>query len=190
VDQEEFLIFGYTTIFDQDIGVRINGTNILSGVPTDTLFDGNLHRLSASYSSDGGAVALYLNGDLIASGTTSSSGLASDGRIVIGQDQDSDGVFRSQKTMKGEVADIRVWDEARTAEQVADNAFVDGFDPASTPSLLANWVPQAGNVITIPDIVAGADLQLAREPEAVSLQAGNDRLEGGSGNDTLLALIR
>ncbi|MEP4199270.1 MAG: hypothetical protein ABJL99_26890 [Aliishimia sp.] len=181
VDQEEFLIFGYTGLLNQDIGVRINGTNILSGVATDTLFDGEVHRLSASYEAGSGDVALYLNGVEIASGSTNAGGLAQNGRILIAQDQDSDGILRAQKTMHGEVADIRVWDEVRSASEIADNAFA----TVDATTLVSNWQADADDASLLADAQGGDALQLRNGPTLTSLSDGDDVLNGGAGNDML-----
>ncbi len=185
VDQEEFLIFGYTNAFSQTLGIRVNGNNFLSDIPTASILDGDAHRLSGSYDGASGAVALYLDGAEIAGGITNAGGLAANGRVVIAQDQDSDGLFRDRKTMKGDIADVRVWDTQRSADDIEAQAFANSLDPLSHPDLVANWVPDAAQPTVIQDVIAGADLQLLGSPEIRSLAEGDDVLDGGAGHDFL-----
>ncbi len=185
VDQEELLIFGYTTTLSETLGVRINGNNFLSAVPTSTILDGEIHRLSASYDGGTGAVALFLNGTEIASGVTNAGGLAADGRVVIGQDQDADGLFRPRKTMPGDIADVRVWDEVRSTAEIDALAFVDGLDPLANPALVTNWVPDDARPAILQDVISGADLQLVGGPGFSSFTDGDDTVDGGGGNDLL-----
>ncbi|MEZ5670021.1 MAG: cadherin domain-containing protein [Alphaproteobacteria bacterium] len=123
------------------------------------LFDGKEHQVSATWDSATGAWEIYVDGSRIASGTGIATGatIASGGTIVLGQEQDSlGGGFDNTSVFEGTIHDVRIFDDVRTAQEIADNVF--GQVEGTEPGLLANWRMDdlSGGVTT--DSVSGNDL--------------------------------
>ncbi|WP_425039776.1 LamG-like jellyroll fold domain-containing protein [Primorskyibacter sp. S187A] len=198
-DFEELLIFAYPEgRFSGDIGVRVNGTNHLSGVATSELLNGELHRISVSYESATGQVTLYMNGDVIASGLSAAGGLTSNGSIVFGQEQDALlGGFSVSNLGRGAVADIRIWNTARSQSDITQDAFRDIPNPTGNPNLAVNWRVD-GAAEEVRDVISGGALSynnylggtaagflLAERGMRLNGEDGRDTILGGNGNDTL-----
>ena len=193
-DSENLLIFAYPEgSFSGDIGVRIAGTNYLTGVPSSEILDGAYHRLSVSFDSASRDVAIYLDGvAILEESAPPARVLTSGGTLVLGQEQDSPGGdFDASQIWRGEVADIRIWDDVRTAEEIAANAFAEIPDPAGEADLVANWQPDAASG-TVPDVTGGDPLTLETVNNAGTLPeivtpsvSSNDTLLGGRGDDVL-----
>ncbi|MCB1490235.1 MAG: beta-propeller fold lactonase family protein, partial [Rhodobiaceae bacterium] len=202
-DNNEFLIYGYVNgsspnanpIID-DIEITFNGTLLRTQVPTSTILDGAEHRISVIFDTTSGTIALYIDGASV----FSQSGLGfgaptTGGTLVFGQEQDAlGGGFDSRQILRGEIADIRIWNDVRSAQEIRDNAFSEIADPASDASLVANWRPDPTATTSVPDAKGGTDLTLqafggSPLPGFSNLDDGAvDSLDGGYGNDTLRGL--
>ena len=176
------------------IGLRFNGNEFYStSIPTSTLTDGTVHRLSVVYNSTLNEVGLFIDGSEVFTGTTVTlNGIPSGGTLLFGQEQDDENTtsdFNSAQILPGEIADIRIWNDARTSQEIADNAFIEIANPVSDASLVANWRPDA-TLGTIPDAKGGAALTLQSYdgsplPEFSSFAIdGSETLRGGEGSDT------
>lgn len=181
--------------------ISFNGVRIETGVQSEEIYDGMLHRVSFTINPSANSIALYLDGELkFTDNSRSFSGLTSSGTLIFGQEQDEPGgKFSTTQITTGEVADIRIWDEARTAQEIEENAFSAISNLANAANLVANWRPDA-NTGSVPDFSGGPALALKSYngsplPGFSSLGEsandilvggdGNDRIYGGSGNDVI-----
>ena len=86
------------------------------------LLDGNRHHVAVSWDSSNGAVEFYIDGQNKESFTGYQTGLPLDGggTLVLGNDQDSiDGGYDPNQAFKGVLYDVRVFDDVRTASEIA-----------------------------------------------------------------------
>ncbi|MEP3825084.1 DUF4347 domain-containing protein, partial [Marinobacter sp.] len=106
-----------------------------------TLMDGQRHTLSVSWDNSAGDWSVYIDGALIDSGTGLSTGqtIPTGGTLMFGLEQDSvGGTFESQEYFNGELYDIRLFDDVRTATEVATN-YTQTL-PSNEPGMVANWI--------------------------------------------------
>ncbi|HNG79167.1 MAG TPA: M10 family metallopeptidase C-terminal domain-containing protein, partial [Burkholderiaceae bacterium] len=119
-----------------------------------SLIDGDPHRLSVTWDSTTGNVAFYVDGVLKHSGVyTAAIGhtLSPGGSLVIGQEQDAlGGSFDSSQILSGRVGDIRIFNDVRTAQEIATNAFT--TLSGSEQGLVHNWQVQDGNTTKLVDV--------------------------------------
>ena len=110
-----------------------------------TLLDGDKHHVAVSWDANSGAVSVYIDGQLFdsvigyATGYTIAGGGA-DGTLVFGNEQDSHGGgFQTEQALEATLYDVRLWDEVRSAEEIALN-YQHKFDSGGLPGgLIANW---------------------------------------------------
>lgn len=84
---------------------------------TTTITVGTWNHVAVTIDSSNN-LCLYVNGNLEVSGLTTTARPASGGRFTIGQDWDSS---TPTDFFKGNVSDVRVWNYARTAQQIKDS---------------------------------------------------------------------
>jgi Ca2+-binding RTX toxin-like protein len=182
---------------DSTIGIRFNSSEYYqTDIATSDLTDGILHRLSIVYDTDQNEIGLFIDGNEVFVGTgTTLAGVPNGGTLIFGQEQDSQGgSFNSNQILQGEVADLRIWNDVRTDQEIADNAFVEIADPVGEQGLVANWRPNSSNETAIVDATGGPFLTLNNADSAGPLPAfsrldggnANDKLAGGNGNDNLI----
>ncbi|MBN2759625.1 MAG: type VI secretion system tube protein Hcp [Rhodobacteraceae bacterium] len=194
----EFLVFGAT---GGNISIFVNGNQTFTTIPTSTVFDGAVHRMSVSVdTTDGptGRLSLYIDGEQVFTGPGLNAGVGSaitpGGTFILGQEQDGStpgGGFDPNQIIKGEIGDIRVWSTERTASEIEGNhlrRFETG-DLPSNPTLVANW--QLDVQTALFDNVAGSET-LLKAPSTSPYTAvntfpgsGHDTIEGGPGADIM-----
>jgi hypothetical protein len=179
--------------------MTFRGVTLDIPVRTEVIADGYEHRISLTW--DGrpsGGYIIYMDGVAIYSGThpNQTSSLNAGGTLVFGQEQDTvGGGFQSSQILPGTIADIRIFNDVRTPEEIAANAFIALPDPLTTQGLVNNWQVSAATTTSITDAHGGEALALFGAPP-VSLFGnwdddllhggiGNDILDGGAGSDTL-----
>ncbi|MEL6106198.1 MAG: LamG-like jellyroll fold domain-containing protein [Planctomycetota bacterium] len=131
-----------------------------------TLKDGEVHDLAISWDNTHGDIAIYIDGDLVETATGVAVGLVVDAdasnSIAFGVDTDSpSGGFQSSQTFRGTHYDFRIWDEVRSASEIAYNADRK-FDAGDLPNgLVANWQMDGFNGSNeVVDVVAGNNLSI------------------------------
>ncbi|MEM7576548.1 MAG: putative Ig domain-containing protein [Planctomycetota bacterium] len=126
----EFLV-GYTP---SEWVIYVDDAKWETGVASAPYLDGEPHTVSVSRDANGGAMTLYINGTEVAAttGFANNAGVQDNGRVVFGHEQDSvGGGFSTNQFFRGTLYDARLYDTARNAEQVAEdatNAFPDHDD--------------------------------------------------------------
>lgn len=118
------------------------------------LIDGEPHRLSVSWDSASGAVAFYIDGQLAHAGIYAASigrTLTAGGTLVFGQEQDSlGGGFSTAEVLSGSIGDIRIFNDLRSAQEIAEHAFT--RLSGTEQGLAHNWQVQAGDTVTVTDV--------------------------------------
>jgi Ca2+-binding RTX toxin-like protein len=146
--------------------------------------DGELHRISVTYDNISGEMVVYVDGEQVHSRVLppDTRGIPSVGNIS----------FRDNAA----IGDVRVFDHARSAQEIYDNALAELADPASIDGLLHYWRGDgSGSLI---HHAGGANLVASGAPSVLTGQAfainnddmlfgedGNDTLDGGAGDDVL-----
>ena len=126
----------------ETLGVDLDGAFFSANVDLDTIFDGQRHALAVTWSNTAGAWQIYRDGVLLASGTGAATGQAMDGggNLVIGHDQDAGTnsyQFASYSGFKGTLHDLRIFNDVRTAAEIA--ASYQSDLPRTEGGLIANW---------------------------------------------------
>lgn len=145
------------------------------GAVPATLTDGAAHRLSISYDDASGTAKVYIDGTLEWSKgfTPGTRALPAIGDIVLDDDAN--------------VGDLRIFNYARSATQIWDNAWTALDTPAMETGLVQYWTGDgAGHLVS-----QTGGTSMTTQGSAVSVQAtpqvtgSADTLEGGLGNDRL-----
>ena len=116
---------------------------------TPELADGEWHHLAVTWRFDDGLVRAYIDAreaaTVAASRQTAQPGTrrAQDGALVLGQDQDCvAGCFDTNQALRGTLAEVRVWEEERSAEDIAKGMewpWTRAPPEAMPPTLVARW---------------------------------------------------
>lgn len=180
-DEGYVMEFGNLAVYrhaDGSASIRFNGAEIddwLPGILPAALTDGSPHRLSMSYDDIEGRLRIYLDGVQTAERLfpTTTRGLSGNGSIVLGD--------------HAAVGDLRIFDFARSAQDIWDNAWTSLADPLSLGGLLHSWQGDgSGGLVNLfesqPDL-AGVGPVASQTVELQDLNTGN-RMEGGAGDDT------
>jgi Ca2+-binding RTX toxin-like protein len=137
---------------DGYLSIKIHNVEHITTIRTESLIDGNPHRLSVSWDRATGRLDTYVDGVLgdtaiHQQGVTVSSG----GTLVFGQEQDSiGGGFATNQVFQGTIGDIRIFNDVRTAQEIADNAFT--RLTGTEQGLVNNWQVQAGTTTRVTDV--------------------------------------
>jgi Ca2+-binding RTX toxin-like protein len=168
-----------------------------TGISVSSLLDGNPHRVSLAWDKATGSVVVYIDGAVAHSGIYTAAinaTIRSGGTLVFGQEQDAlGGGFDTSQVFNGVMGDIRVFNDVRTAAEIANNAFASLS--GAEQGLLHNWQVQVGDTTTVSDIAVinpqiNSDLAIVNgarvsDTAPVTLTPDNDTLVGGAGRDTL-----
>ncbi|MCC9598944.1 DUF4347 domain-containing protein [Stieleria sp. JC731] len=111
----------------------------LSAVDYDLYRDGNQHQFSWTWDNTAGNWAIYVDGDLIESGTGLQTGYTlGSGSLVFGQEQDSvGGSFLQTQIFKGTLHNTRVFSDVRTATEIKASYASDL--PSNESGMVAQW---------------------------------------------------
>jgi len=167
--------------------VYIGGAYVNTGLAFN---DGAEHRVSVTWDSASGDLAVYDNGELAYSGSLRQGySLTDGGTLVLGQEQDSlGGGFDPNQSFDGEINSLRIWERALTDEEIAEHHGQDMIDPADPDyaSLQAEFLMNEGSGSTLYDSVNGQTANLT--PSGTDwTTSGGDTLDGGTGADTLIS---
>ena len=111
--------------------------------------DGSWHHVAVTF--DGSVGTVYVDGAAGSTLTLTGNYVPGSGDLFLGN---NDGI----QFFDGQMADVRLWDSVRTADEIADN--VTNFVAADTPGLVANWRLDDGgpaSATTATDVVNGLD---------------------------------
>ncbi|MEM8987035.1 MAG: LamG-like jellyroll fold domain-containing protein [Pseudomonadota bacterium] len=119
----EFLIGAHNG--EDTLAVFFKGQKLSTTIQKSDVFDGETHTVSVVRDASDGSIDVYVDGELGHSldGVKTGQTLNGDGMLVVGQEQDSvGGGFVTNQVFSGEVNELRIFDEARTSDDIADNA--------------------------------------------------------------------
>ncbi len=176
-----------------DLRITINGSSFYTDLSGHTLVDGDQHRISVSWEASTGAVRVYLDGTEIDQSTLSQNqNLDTSGNLSVGQilAWDGQGVLEGyNREFDGTIGDIRIFDDVRTAQEIADNAFT--TLNGNEQGLLHNWQVDINDTTTVSDVAGTADASIEGGATArntapvIDTTPDNDILIGGEGSDQL-----
>lgn len=175
----------------------LDNTRYETRIPVSILTGSQPARLSVTWDSSAAEVRFYLDGTLM-------ERLAVPAGAVLPANLQFWMMSGHDQTVKGAIGDIRIWDHARSAEDIAADAWISYPDAASRAGLLANWqvAAQSATLANTTGVAGVEALEVqnvtAENPLAFALAAlttayddilhggaGRDQLAGGIGNDTL-----
>ncbi len=126
-----------------------DGNDLLTPAYTDT----DWHHWASTLNVTNGARRIYRDGALVAQDTTSSA-FSGSGPVVIGN-----APFVSSTWFGGLIDEVRIWNVARSAEQIAAN--VDTRVPGDTPGLISSHsFDEGGGDIAVNRVLGGASATL------------------------------
>ena len=167
----DFLVFANED--SNEIVVLINNNFAYTGIPLSALFDGVQHTLSVTWESATGDLEIFIDGASQYSGTLATGAtIASGGTLVIGQEQDTlGGGFDSDQYFDGQIDEVRIFNDVRTTQEIADNYDSELADPASEQGLVSNWQFNSESGGTVADLAGSNDLSLIGGAQVASTGA-------------------
>ncbi|MEL6860307.1 MAG: LamG-like jellyroll fold domain-containing protein [Pseudomonadota bacterium] len=149
-----------------NLAIFLDGQRFPTDISNSDLFDGEEHTVSFTWDDASGELNVFVDGDLEYTRDVNVSGIDSDGTITLGQEQDSEGgSFDSGQIFQGEIAEVRIYDEALTEEQVAENA----AGEITQDGLVTHWdMAEAENGV-VSDLAGNNDLVLENGAEIASV---------------------
>ncbi len=142
--------------------VFIKNTPVNTGISSRSLFDGETHQLSVTWESVSGELNVYVDGALEYTDTVEAGNpLQAGGSFILGQEQDSvGGGFAADQLFSGSYEDVRIFNDVRTAAEIAAYAGRSLADPAAEQGLVSNWQMDAVSGGIISDKTGNHDLVL------------------------------
>ncbi|MEM9342077.1 MAG: PA14 domain-containing protein [Pseudomonadota bacterium] len=154
---------------DGPLEIFVGGKRYQTGLEADEILDGGMHDLAVTWDQATGDLQIFVDGDLAVERTIPADPLKSDGTIALGQEQDAEGGrFDERQIFEGQVAEVRLFDHVRTADEIAENAGGPIDDPAGTDGLLLNWVMDEAVDGVVVDRAGDHDLTLGGTAHIVS----------------------
>lgn len=164
-------------VFDagnQGLWLRADGTWRFTGIRTEDIGEGAVHRLSVAVDAGGNAVTLYLDGEFA---SRIEDALADDFALT--------GAEAVRFDHDGTLADVRVFEGLRTAAEMREGAFA---EVGEAEGLIARVTFDADGAAgaTVSEGATFAEADLGTQDDALSGDAGADVLVGGAGSDLLV----
>ncbi|MCB1490897.1 MAG: VCBS repeat-containing protein, partial [Rhodobiaceae bacterium] len=147
---------------NDNFAILLGNNGIDFGVSSAAYFDGEEHAIAVSFDSSTGTAKLYLDGALVSTKTAQQGyTFTAGGSLVFGQEQDSvGGSFDANQIFKGTMDDIRLFNDIRTATEIAANHDTQLADPANEQGLVSNWQFDSNSSTTVTDLAGNHDLTL------------------------------
>ncbi|MEM9433427.1 MAG: PA14 domain-containing protein, partial [Pseudomonadota bacterium] len=153
------------------VNVFFAGKRIDTGLDASKLLDGEPHDVAVTWDQSEGMFKVFMDGDESFSGDVSTRDLRPGGTITLGQEQDSEGGrFDAQQIFEGMISEVRVFDHARSAEEIAETAGSILPNPATTEGLLINWTMDGAIDGTVKDHAGAHDLDIANGAYLVGVE--------------------
>ncbi|MDO6519942.1 hypothetical protein Q4578_00025 [Shimia thalassica] len=189
----EFLLI--TDATETTLDIWINNELIPTDVAVADIFDGDLHRLSVTWTASSGWLQVFLDGSLLWEEWNideARTPISAGGTLIFGQDQDGNapgGGFSTAQALHGAIGDIRIFEGQRSEEQIAENALLDTASLRDDSRLVASWQfdPDAPDQqISLGDPLTTFGTVTVEELSDRAGQDTSDLLLGGDGADTLI----
>ncbi len=150
------------------LAIYLAGQRILTDIPNSSLLDGAEHTVSFSWDQASDQLAVYVDGAEEFNRSVSGRNLRADGTVTFGQEQDTEGGrFDANQIFEGEISEVRIFDDVRTAQEIADNADGPLANPADEPGLVTNWLMNEETGGVVQDLAGDNDLVLQNGAEIV-----------------------
>ncbi len=147
-----------------DIRLHFNGGFYYTGILKSEVFTGNNEDISLTWDEGTGEIKTYLNGALRSTIAGPTSSLEPGGALVLGQEQDAvGGGFDPLQAFQGQITEVRVFDYARTDQQIQDNSGVLLANPEAESGLVINWQGNVDSSGVMIDRAGNYDLQLSSD---------------------------
>ncbi|MEX6633241.1 cadherin domain-containing protein, partial [Hyphococcus lacteus] len=131
-----------------------------TGISNSSLLDGEQHQISFSWDQSSNDLKVYVDGELSFSQSIEIRDLVSDGTLVFGQEQDAEGGrFDTSQVFEGQISEVRIFDYARSEDEISDHAGRQIDDPETEPGLVNNWIMNDTDGV-VEDLVGVDHLQL------------------------------
>jgi archaellum component FlaF (FlaF/FlaG flagellin family) len=144
-----------------NVSIYLAGQRIATDIPNAALLDGQEHQVSFTWDQASNALKVYVDGEEEFATSVNIRDLRADGAVTFGQEQDVEGGrFDAGQVFEGEIAEARIFNYARTGEDIAGNAGGPLGDPGAEPGLVSNWVMNGEEDGAVVDLAGGNDLQL------------------------------
>ena len=157
-----------------NVHVFLAGQKINTGIPNASLLDGEPHQVSFSWDQATNELKVYVDGEQEFSTNIDIRDLQADGTLVLGQEQDAEGGrFDTEQVFEGQISDVRIFDYARSDQEIADNADQPLADPGSESGLVSNWVMSEEQDGRIEDLAGDNDLELRGDADIVDSDVGS-----------------
>ncbi|MHA7872123.1 MAG: cadherin domain-containing protein, partial [Hyphococcus sp.] len=151
------------------MAIFLAGRKVTTDIPNASLLDGEQHTVSFTWDQSSDELTVYVDGEEAFSRSVSVRDLRADGTITLGQEQDSEGGrFDANQVFEGEISEVRIFDHARSADEIRDNAGSPFANPESEPGLVTNWVMNESDGGVVRDLAGGNDLFLQNGAEITS----------------------
>ncbi|MCC0049839.1 MAG: cadherin domain-containing protein, partial [Rhodobiaceae bacterium] len=162
------------------VGIDGNSVDSAPGIGSG-LLDGDDHRFSLTWDSTSGDFKVYSDGSEIFTGNLSAGGtITAGGTLIFGQEQDSlGGGFDPNQQFVGTIDDVRIFNDVRTAGEVAANASAQFANPAGESGLVANFIFDTQADVEVIDAVGGHTMTL-HNGAAVEYFAVNEDAAAGT----------
>ena len=176
---------------DGSLDIIINqSSKVNTGSLTTDLTDGSEHRLSITWDNTDGGIKVYVDGaeEYSVTGIAQYNMIDGGGTLTLGQEQDSiGGSYDSSQIFSGTMDDVRIFNDVRTATEIADNHDSQLADPSSTSNLVANWQFDGESGTTVTDLANHYDLTLSGDASLEEGAVVGDTLNGGDGDDIMIS---
>nr|WP_070959907.1 LamG-like jellyroll fold domain-containing protein [Hyphomonas sp. Mor2] len=140
-----------------NLSVFLGGQQFRTNISNADLFDGEEHTVSFTWDQESGELIVYVDGDEAYSRTVSVSDLPSDGTVSLGQEQDSiGGGYDSRQIFEGEIAEVRIYDEALSPGDIENNA----AGQTTQDGLVTHWQMNSATDGVVSDSAGNNDLVL------------------------------
>ncbi|MCK5750328.1 MAG: hypothetical protein KAH44_29190, partial [Oricola sp.] len=162
-DNEALIFLAGST---KELAIYLAGKTYNTGYPNAALLDGEQHQVSFTWDQATNELKVYVDGESVYETSVNIRDLKAGGSVAFGQEQDAEGgAFDTAQVFEGEIYEGRIFDYARSAEEIADHADGPISDPETEPGLVNNWVMTRANGGAIEDLAGGDDLYLANGAE-------------------------
>ncbi len=147
-----------------NVQIYLAGQRINTGFSNADLLDGEEHQVSFTWDQASNELKFYVDGEEEFATSINIRDLRADGTVAFGQEQDAEGGgFDTNQIFEGEIAEARIFNYARSGEEIADNAGAPLDDPASEPGLVSNWLMNTNDGGFVRDAAGDNDLQLVND---------------------------
>ncbi len=137
------------------VHIYLAGRGINTGISNAALLDGAQHHFSFTWDQASNELKVYVDGVEEFASSINIRDLRADGTLTFGQEQDREaGSYDVNQIFEGEIFEARIFDYARSGQEIADNAGQPLSGAGAQSGLVSHWLMN-GEVGSVVDDVAG-----------------------------------